>query len=84
MPRELFQQIRGQNLKNNLITEIRKIMPVEATQLENCPLQVVQNFVNAHNAKLAGLIHDPTLNAIQGVPHIQVNPAQIIRPNVQP
>jgi hypothetical protein len=52
MPRELFQQIRAQNLKNNLITEIRKIRPKEATELENCPLQVVQNFVNAHNAKI--------------------------------
>lgn len=60
-------------MKNNLITEMRKILPREAAQLENCPLQVVQNFVNAHNAKIAGLIHDPTLNPMPGVPHIQVN-----------
>lgn len=43
---------------------------------------MVQNFVNAHNAKVAGLIHDPTLNPMPGVPHIQVNPG--LRPPIAP
>jgi len=52
-------QIRNQNIKNNYISEIKKINLQKGNELENCHISVIKNWVDAHNARVSG--GDPSL-----------------------
>ena len=69
LPREVFQQIRNQNIKNNHIQEIARVKPQDAEAIKFEPLHVIQQYVAEHNAKIAGpnFVMNPTN---MGTPHM--------------
>lgn len=72
LPREVFQNIRNQNIRLNYLTEIGKVLPKQQQELQNQPMAVIQQFVNTHNAKL---MSDPAFAQMQmaagAMPHMQ-------------
>jgi hypothetical protein len=54
LPRDVFMNYRNENMRTNFLTEIKKMFPSRAAEFDGQSLQVIQQFVNQHNAKITG------------------------------
>lgn len=72
LPREVFQNIRNQNIRLNFITEIQKILPREGAELQNASLIEIQKFITNHNTRIMG---DPIASLQANILHPSVSQA---------